>query len=61
MELKLLFVLYPIYPFLLLIVPYGIETEVVSYSATNEQPLLIVPYGIETFHLNVNRHRLMFF
>ena len=23
--------------------------------------LLIVPYGIETFHLNVNRHRLMFF
>ena len=48
MELKLLFVLYPIYPFLLLIVPYGIETEVVSYSATNEQPLLIVPYGIET-------------
>ena len=44
----------------LLIVPYGIETGSRGPLLLNIE-LLIVPYGIETFHLNVNRHRLMFF
>ena len=33
---------------LLLIVPYGIETQVVKEAVRECQGLLIVPYGIET-------------
>ena len=33
---------------MLLIVPYGIETDIKSWQPNPRQCLLIVPYGIET-------------
>ena len=47
MELKLLLLLQCFLLLQLLIVPYGIETGINSYSLSGKD-LLIVPYGIET-------------
>ena len=38
----------------LLIVPYGIETELLGEKRVNQCNLLIVPYGIETYILRKN-------
>ena len=47
MELKQIFNKTVIFIFILLIVPYGIETQpLLNY--TGQRTLLIVPYGIET-------------
>ena len=37
--------------FMLLIVPYGIETYVTVFDSFCDNSLLIVPYGIETLNL----------
>ena len=47
MELKLPFVFVACIQYILLIVPYGIETYCISLN-TSCSLLLIVPYGIET-------------
>ena len=49
MELKLFYRIYTGNCYILLIVPYGIETSFVSLCQAASNELLIVPYGIETY------------